>query len=312
MVADLEVRCKPESGGGALIFVQDEGVKGVGIDELEHEASAESGSATRATHPAGASSSSPSPSASAVVPLSEYLDGLRNGVTRAVSGHGKVELARFLLPLLTSDLSSRLKDAECETKKARESLQRLVEVSDPSRAQKLATSRDYTDAVVQKWRADLQRGVDSLCSSIADVFSQEEAIDGSSAHIRNELTKEAENLRHVASNVSMGGLRKVWEDRMRAIVDEELELMLRRTDAQERIKKERAAATMLGHPLLSFTDLDTSGDVDEPLLNQCRRCVCRQHALGVLNDIRKTFAAQAAHISRIVRTTTTSAHSTSS
>lgn len=290
-MADLDVACEPERGAMVSVI---EDAKGFSIEDLEHqeEAAAELPPvAAPPTEPGFASAAARAPSD--VVSLPKYLNGLRDGVERSVSGRGETELARFLLPLLNANLSERLRAATLENQQARQNLQRTIELSDPSRAEQLATTRDRVEAAVEAWRTQLEQSVDVLRSSIADAISQTAAIDDSATRVRKELVEEADKLRRLASDLDMGALRKVWEEKLRLIVDEELETMLHRIDAQERSRKDRAASTL--RDAFRVVEIDSSG-FGEPLVERCRTCACQQIVFKVLNDIRDTFTANAAQI----------------
>ena len=288
-MADLDVACAPERG--AMISVIDD-VKGSSIEDLER-LKAVADIPPAATPPTELRFASTARTPSDAVGLPEYLNGLRDGVERAVSGRGDAELARFLLPLLNANLLERLEAATLENRQARQNLQRTIELSDPARAEQLAATRDRVEAVVETWRVQLEQSVDVLRSSIAHAFSQTAAIDGSSTRVRRELVEEANKLRRLASDLDMGALRKVWEEKLRLIVDEELETMLHRIDAQERSKKDRVASTL--RDAFRVVEIDGSG-FGEPLVERCRACACKQIVLKVLNDIRDTFTTNAAHI----------------
>lgn len=290
-MADLDVRCEPTQG--AIVSVVDD-VQGVSIDELERREDESDAPPPRTTD---APPLSPKGVTASVVALPRYLEGLRDGVERTVSGRGHVDLARFVLPLLTSDLSRRLETAIGETARARQNLQRTIELSDPSRAAQLATTRAHADAAVDEWRTELEQSVDSLRSGIAHAIAKTAAIAASTAHVRKELEREATNLRNLASDLDMGALRRVWEERLRGIVDEELEAMLRRIDEQERVQKEQAAASLREASRFVADDLDGAPE-GEPLVDRYRHCACRQDVLQALENIRGTFVQHAAHLAR--------------
>lgn len=294
-MSDLNVACEPEAG--ALVTVIDD-AKGLSIDDLVHEHTM----AQPSPPPAAVESAPEATFASTrvarttdVVALPEYLNGLREGVERSVSGRGEGELARFLLPLLNANLPERLQAATSESQSARQNLQRTIELSDPTRAEQLAATRDRVEAAVEAWRSQLEQSVDVLRTSIADAFSQTAAINGSTTRVRRELVEEAGKLRRIASDLDMGALRKVWEEKLRAIVDEELETMLHRIDAQERSRKDRAASSL--RDAFRVVEIDAAGaGAGEPLVERCRTCACKQIVLKVLNDIRDTFIANATQI----------------
>lgn len=273
---EVQVRCEPEEG--VVVSVTDD-AQGVPIDALEL-------SEPRVRAPAA-----PRHAPANALPLPEYLRGLREGVRRAVAERDTLELARFSLPLLTPCVPAQLDDAARETQRARQNLQRTLEVSDPARAEQLATARDRSEALVAAWRAELQREVDALCSDVSNAIKQASVAEGEAERVRTALAAEAKKLCTLASDLETGALRQVWEAKLRDIVDAELCAVLERVDSHALKRREMASD---GLRPIGVRDLDLTEA--EPLVARCRRCACRQHSLEALGEVRGTLLAHAAQL----------------